>query len=151
MGNLKLELKLRNAPVKITNVEIFGQFILCRVQKLKLSISQRVGQLLIDCICLYSNVAARYVHSSNFSQQTFNSFNLRCWRTLYFWGLFRTGRPSELCGEGGVFRCQLVDSLAISGLWVGLIDDPLTSPRHNRHYWVAAAVSPDSQALTDGR
>ena len=77
-GQFKLELKLRNAPVKITNVEIFGQFILCRVQKLKLSISQRVGQLLIDCICLSSNVAARYVHSSNFSQQTFNSFNLRC-------------------------------------------------------------------------
>ena len=46
--------------------------------------------------------------------------------------------------EGGVFRCQLVDSLAISGLWVGLIDDPLTSHRHNRHNWVAAAWQLDS-------
>ena len=53
--------------------------------------------------------------------------------------------------EGGVFRCQLVDSLAISGLWVGLIDDPLTSHRHNRHYWVAAAVRDWQSPLTDGR
>jgi len=60
------EVNLRNAPVKITNVEIFGQFILCRVQKLKFSITQIVGQLLMDYVCLYTNVAARYVHSKRF-------------------------------------------------------------------------------------